>query len=396
MKVFKRIHTYLFFEFIPPFAISTFFLTSVFLMTRIPDITNMVVNYNSSITDILLLISYTLPRFMEFTIPMSAMISVLLTIMRMSGENEIIALKGAGMSLYKLLPPVLIFSVMTLLITMWVTVYGIPKGKLALKVKTIELARSSIDAALQERQFNSQLDGIMIYVAHVDMGTRDLTDVFIEDRRTADMVSISTAPRGRLVRQGNRDLYTIRLYDGMINQVNVQDHSVTNINFGHYDINIDLAAMQKNGDKKVRKDFDEMSLHELVQRIRNGFKTPERESEARLVLHEKFSIPFACLALGVLAFPLGVQSTSFRKSNGFGMGIGFFLLYYLLLAFGWSGGEAGRYPPGIAMWLPNVVMGIAGIFLLIRNAKERPVRLPLWIQHLPATVVARFRKRTKP
>lgn len=396
MKVFKRIHTYLFFELIPPFAISTFFLTSVFLMTRIPDITNMVVNYNSSITDILLLISYTLPRFMEFTIPMSAMISVLLTIMRMSGENEIIALKGAGMSLYKLLPPVLIFSVITLFLTLWMTVYGIPNGKLALKMKTIELARSSIDAALQERQFNSRLNGIMIYVAHVDMGTRDLTDVFIEDRRTADIVAISTAPRGRLVRKGNQDLYTIRLYDGMINQVNVQDHSVTNINFGHYDINIDLTALQKNGPREEGKDFDEMSLHELVRRIRNGFKTPEMDSEARLVLHEKFSIPFACLVLGLLAFPLGVQSIFLRKSSGFGMGMGFFLLYYLLLAIGWSGGEAGHYPPVIAMWLPNVVMGIAGIFLLIRNAKERPVRLPLWIQNLPAGVVARLRKRTKP
>ncbi|WP_035239326.1 LPS export ABC transporter permease LptF [Desulfobacter vibrioformis] len=396
MKVFKRIHTYLFLEFIPPFAISTFFLTSVFLMTRIPDITNMVVNYNSSITDILLLISYTLPRFMEFTIPMSAMISVLLTIMRMSGENEITALKGAGMSLYKLLPPVLIFSVIALFITMWMTVYGIPNGKLALKVKTIELARSSIDAALQERQFNSRLNGIMIYVAHVDMGTRDLTDVFIEDRRTADVVSISTAPRGRLVRKGNQDIYTIRLYDGMINQVNVQDHSVTNINFGHYDINIDLTALQKNGPREEKKDFDEMSLHELVQHIQNGFKTPEMDSEARLVLHEKFSIPFACLVLGLVAFPLGVQSISLRKSSGFGMGIGFFLLYYLLLAIGWSGGEAGHYPPVIAMWLPNVVMGGAGIFLLIRNAKERPVRLPLWIQNLPAIIVVRLRKRTEP
>ena len=65
---------------------------------------------------------------MEFTIPMSAMIAVLLTIMRMSGENEIIALKGAGMSLYKLLPPVIMFSVMTLLITMWVTVLRDSQG----------------------------------------------------------------------------------------------------------------------------------------------------------------------------------------------------------------------------------------------------------------------------
>ena len=396
MKVFKRIHSYLFFELVPPFAICTFFLTSVFLMTRIPEITNMVVNYNCRITDILALISFTMPRFMEFTIPMSAMISVLLTTMRMSGDNEIIALKGAGMSLYRLLPPILIFCVIALGITMWLTVYGIPKGKLALKVKTIELARSSIDAALQERQFNSQLDGIMIYVAHVDMGTRDLTDVFIEDRRSADMVSISTAPRGRLVRQENKNLYTIRLYDGMINQVNVQDHSVTNINFGHYDINIDLAAMQKNGGTAVAKDYDEMSLHEVLQLIQKGFNTPDQKNKALLVLHEKFSIPFACLALGVLAFPLGVQSTSLRKSSGFGMGISFFLLYYLLLLIGWSGGEAGQYPPVVAMWVPNVVMGGAGIFLLVRNAKERPVHLPLFIQNLGAAVVARFRKRGRP
>lgn len=78
------------------------------------------------------------------------------------------------------------------------------------------------------------------------------------------------------------------------------------------------------------------------------------------------------------------------------MGIGFFLLYYLLLAVGWSGGEAGHYPPVIAMWLPNVVMGAAGIYLLVRNAKERPVRLPRWIQNLPAAVLARFRKRIRP
>ncbi len=395
MKVFKRIHTYLFFEFIPPFAISSLFLTSVFLMTRIPDIMNMVVNYNSSITDILLLISYTLPRFMEFTIPMSVMIAILLTFMRMSGENEIVALKGAGISLYKLLPPVLVFAVLTTILTMWVTVFGVSWGKLSLKKKSLELARSSIDAALQERQFNSQLNDIMIYVSHVDMKTRNLTDVFIEDRRTPGVVAISVAPRGKLIRQDLDEVYTIRLYDGGINQVNAGENSVTHIHFGHYDINIDLAAMQKGGPKKLIKDLDEMSLHELIQRIRIGFKTPKMDSEARLVLHEKFSIPFACLALGLLAFPLGVQSMSSRKSNGFGMGIGFFLLYYLLLAFGWSGGEAGRYPPVIAMWMPNVVMGGAGIFLLIRNAKERPVHMPLWIQNFPATVVARFWKRTK-
>lgn len=395
MNPLKRIHTYIFFELVPPFFISLFFLTFVFLMTRIPQITNMVVNYNADITAILLMIGYTLPRFLEFTIPMSAMISILLTFMRMAGENEIVALKGAGTSLYKLLGPVVLFCAAATLMTMWVTLFGVSWGKLSLKEKSIEVARSSIDAALQERQFNSQLMGIMIYVSHVDMETKELSDIFIEDRRTTGVVTISTAPRGRLARQGEDNVYTIRLYDGAINQVSERDQSVTHINFGHYDINIDLDTMQKLGGGTVSKDLDELSLGELARKIREGIPETELRSEALMLLHEKFSIPFACLALGILAFPLGVQSMSLRRSSGFSLGIGFFLLYYFLLALGWSMGKAGHYPPAIGMWLPNLVMGGAGIYLLIRNAKERPVRLPEFVRRAGLRLSRMIKKRSR-
>jgi len=394
MMPFKRIHTYIFFELLPPFGISLFFLTFVFLMTRIPEITNMVVNYNADISAILMLIGFTIPRFLEFTIPMSAMITILLTFMRMAGENEIVALKGAGTSLYKLLGPVMVFSAAATMLTMWVTVFGVPWGKLSLRATSIELARSSIDAALQERQFNSRLDNIMIYVSHVDMNTRELTDVFIEDRRTPGVVAISVAPRGRLVRQGDDSFYTIRLYDGGINQVNAEDNSVTHINFGHYDINIDLDSMQKKGAGGFEKELDELSIHELIQKLKTGFPRKDMYREALMLLHEKFSIPFACLALGLLAFPLGVQSMSLRRSSGFGMGIAFFLLYYFLLALGWSMGKSGNYPPFIGMWLPDVVMGGAGIYLLVMNANERPVQVPGFVTVAGTWVVRKVKKRT--
>lgn len=374
MNPVKIIHTYIFKELIPPFAISLFFLTFVFLMTRIPEITNMVVNYNADLLSILMMVGFTLPRFLEFTIPMSVMISVLLISMRMSGENEIIALKGAGVSLYKLLPPVLVFCVIAAFLTLGVTVFGVSWGKLSLKKKTIEIARTSIDAALQERQFNLELTDIMIYVSHVNMKTRELTDVFIEDRRTKGITSISVAPLGKLIRQDNEMVYTIRLNNGMINQVNTKDNSVSFIQFENYDINIDLAGMHKVSDA-IKKDLDEISLVDLVQFIRAGNKDKADYSEALMVFHEKFSIPFACLALGILAFPLGIQSMSLGRSSGFGLGIFFFLLYYFLLAAGWSAGETGDYPPVIGMWLPNGVMLGAGIYLLIQNAKEQPVRL---------------------
>ena len=378
MKSYNIINRYILKELLSPFAISLFFLTFVFLMTRIPEITNMVVNYNADISSIGLMVVYTLPRFLEFTIPMSVMISILLTFMRMSQENEIVALKGAGVSLYKLLPPVLIFCFSGVLLTMWVTVFGVSWGKLSIKKKSIELARSSIDAALQERQFNFELEDVMIYVAHVNMKNKTLKDVFIEDRRTKGVVSISIAPSGKLMRLDEGQVYTIRLYDGVINQVDIKQGSVSHIQFGNYDINIDLNSMNKNNGK-ISKALDERTLVDLIRFLRSGIKDKALLSAVLMELHEKFSIPFACLSLGLLAFPLGIQSASLRRSSGFGFGISFFLLYYFLLAIGWSAGERGDYPPVFGMWLPNVIMGGIGIFFLVRNAKEKPVQFPEFV-----------------
>lgn len=375
MNAFNIINRYIFRELLSPFVISLFFLTFVFLMTRIPEITNMVVNYNADISSVALMIIFTLPRFLEFTVPMSVMISILLTFMRMSGENEIIALKNAGVSLYRLLTPVLVFSFMGVLLTLWVTVYGVSWGKLSLEKKSIEIASSSIDVAFQERQFNSQIENVMIYVSHVDMKTKELKDVFIEDRRTKGVTSISVAPLGKLIHMEDEKNYTIRLYNGLINQVDIDAGSVSTIKFGNYDINIDLRAMNKKI-KKVSKDIDERNLFDLIGLINSGVKDKLILREILLELHEKLSIPFACLALGILAFPLGIQSISLRKSSGFGFGVFFFLLYYCLLAVGWSAGEHGSFPPWLSMWLPNFVMGGIGVFLLVRNAKEKPVRVP--------------------
>jgi len=392
MKSFNMINRYIFKELLFPFAISLFFLTFVFLMTRIPEITNMVVNYNADISSVGLMLVYTLPIFLKYTIPMSVMISILLTFMRMTQENEILALKSAGVSLYKVLPPVLIFCFLGVFLSMWLTVFGEPWGKLSIKKKSIELARSSIDAALQERQFNSELEGVMIYVSYVDMKTKALKDVFIEDRRTKGVVNISIAPSGKLIRLKEGQVYTIRLYHGMINQVDVDEGSVSSIQFENYDINIDLNSMNKDTGE-ISKELDERNLSDLLRFLRSGIKDKVALSKALIELHEKFSIPFACLSLGLLAFPLGIQSASFRRSSGFGLGICFFLLYYFLLAIGWSAGGTGDYPPVLGMWLPNVIMGGIGIFFLVRNAKEKPVTLPAFVKRAASAVKKRVKRK---
>ena len=108
MRINTIIDRYLFREMAAPFVISLFFFTFVFLMARILDITNLIVNYHIRLVHVLLLFVYSIPYFMVFVVPMSTMMAVLLTFLRLSGDNEILALKSAGTSLYRMLPPVLV------------------------------------------------------------------------------------------------------------------------------------------------------------------------------------------------------------------------------------------------------------------------------------------------
>jgi len=379
MKPHTIINRYIFSQLIPPFAVSFLFLTFIFLMTRIPDITSMVVNYNTGLLSVGSLILYTLPRFMEFTLPMSVMIAVLLTFMRISSDNEIIALKGGGVSIYSLLPPVVVFSLLGTLLTTWITVWGVPWGKFSFEKKGFEIARSDLNIALKERQFNTRFKDIMIYVASMDMKTKKLNDIFIEDSRTESSINISVACSGVLVSDGENMRHTLRLYDGKINQVDVTTKAVNSIDFKTYDITLDLAASMGKAEN-IDKDTDEMSLGELARFIDANKSRPDVVSPARMEFHEKFSIPFACLFLGFLAFPLGLQSASSRRSSGFGLGMFFFIVYYLLLAGGEAAGEFGLFPPVVCMWMPNVVMGAAGLYLLVRIAGERPVQLPSFLK----------------
>ena len=374
MKFNSIIDRYIFKEMVPPFVINVGFFTFIFLMTRILDITNLVVNYKISLLSMCLLLVYSMPYFLVFVIPMSTMMTILLTFLRMSDDNEIIALKAGGVSIFRLLPPVFMFSLMTCLLTGYMAIYALPWGKLSIKRLTVQAAVSSLDAGLKERTFNDSFNGVMLYLNKIDIKTKELIDVFIEDERSKDTVSVVVAPRGKLFGDPGRLSYQLRLWDGIINQVDIKRRAVPSIRFDTYDIHLDLKKAMV-AEKGRPKDEKEMSLTELRHYLGG---TSHKDSQYYVTLieyHKKFSIPFACLALGVLAVPLGVQTRSARRSFGLGLGLGFFLLYYLLLSAGWVFGETGAYPPIIGMWVPNVVMAAIGIYLLIRIAREKPVQM---------------------
>jgi len=117
MKLNTAVNRYIFKELIPPYAMNLLFFIFVFLMRQILEITNVIVNYQVSLTAFFLMLAYSMPYFLAYIIPMSVMMSVLLTFLRLSSDNEIVALKASGISVYHLLPPVILFAVVNALLT---------------------------------------------------------------------------------------------------------------------------------------------------------------------------------------------------------------------------------------------------------------------------------------
>jgi lipopolysaccharide export system permease protein len=182
MKIVTIINRYILKEFLTPFAVNVLFFTFIFLMAELIEITNWIVNYNINLTTILWMIFYQMPFLLIFVIPISVMITVLLTFLRLSNENEILAIKTGGISLYVLLSPVFTFCFIGFVLTMVMSVYGQPRGRSALRELTRQIVSENMTIGLKERVFNDSFDDVVIYVNKIDSKSKMLIDVFIRMR----------------------------------------------------------------------------------------------------------------------------------------------------------------------------------------------------------------------
>lgn len=371
MKVNTIINRSIFKEMILPFLISLTFFCFVFLMAKTLDITNLIVNYDVNISKVLAVVAYMAPVFLEYVIPISVMIAVLLTFLRMSSDGEVIAIESSGISLFGLLPPVILFGILGSIFAGLISIYGVPWGKASMRKAMIEVAAQNLtEVGLKERTFIDSLEGVTIYINSINKKDGVLHDVFVKDRRNKYATSTTIAPRGILFAEKDKSTSFIRLFNGSINQVDLQNRLVNTINFDTYDIRLDLQTVSPVQKKKHRL---EMSLAELWQYIKTS---TSKDAEYYSILTEfnlKFSLPSSCLIFGILALPLGTMSGNVKKSSGVGYGLVFVLIYYILLSVGRVFGESGAFSPVIGVWAPIIILFFTAIFLFIRISNNRPL-----------------------
>ncbi len=90
-------------------------------------------------------------------------------------------------------------------------------------------------------------------------------------------------------------------------------------------------------------------------------------------VHKKFSIPFASIVFILIGAPLGIAARRGSLGVGATFSIIFFLVYWACLILGEDLADRQFMPPLLAMWFPNIVLGLIGAYLTWRTVKETTI-----------------------
>jgi lipopolysaccharide export system permease protein len=121
------------------------------------------------------------------------------------------------------------------------------------------------------------------------------------------------------------------------------------------------AKARQEADRKRQRMRTNKSIMESHQKSINKYAVE---------IHKKMSIPFASIVFVLIGAPLGIMARKGSMGVAISLSIGFFLLYWAFLIGGEDLADRKFITPFLAMWSPNIIVGIGGLYLTWRAVKE--------------------------
>ena len=365
----KIINRYIFREIALPFVIILFVLTFVLLMGKILQIMDLMINKGIRVLDIAHLIALIMPNFLLFTIPIALLVSILIAMGRLSADNEITVLKASGVSLLQLFYPVAVASLLAFACAMVIGYFLVPQSNFATKRLLFELASQNAGIGIKEKVFNADFKGLLLYADTIPADGASMENVIISDSRVLGEQNTILAKKAFLVADPKLMIVKLRLENGSIHTVGKDLKNYRKVDFKSYDINLDLSSTMSSFTDEA-KSSTEMTLSELLERMKKPDLAQAAMRELAIEVHKKFSIPLSCIFFGLLAMPLGITHHRSVKSRGFAVGLIIVAVYYLLRIGGEALVENGRMDPALGVWAPNMLFALLGVFLFYLAHRE--------------------------
>ena len=197
--MFKRLNRYIFTEFIvlfiATFLICSFVLLMQFLWKYLDDL----VGKGIEISVLLEFLLYAFLSVVPLSLPLAVLLASLITYGNLAERFELLAMKAAGMSLFKIMQPVMVFLLLLSGGAFYFSNNILPKAQLNMWTLLYSIRFKSPEMQIPEASFYTGLNGYSIYVREKDNKNKLLYDVIIYDFTNGfNNVSIMLADTGKI------------------------------------------------------------------------------------------------------------------------------------------------------------------------------------------------------
>ena len=412
--MFKYILSEMLFSFIICFCFFffIFFVNQILLMAK--DVLTKHVPFNQ----VALLILFSLPTVIAMSAPFASLVGTLMTVGRMTSDNEILVMLSSGLSYKNIFFPAIAVGVLVSILSFLTNDVLLPAGTVQFNKLWKKIAVSTPALELQENSVK-RFRNTIIVSGGVDGNA--VKNVLILDKTDDGERRIILASRAEL-KDGGRQGLSLDLEDAFISsskEVVREDYdfasseilrywvsnediipaaaNVTPREMSSRDVSeaikvkkVDVAqrenerklkfcAYTTNVENILRRGPDFSDWNRRVTAISNFSREKsviesiinDRSLNIHIIeIYRKFAVPFGAFFFVFLAVSLGLMAKKSGQTVGFIIGVLIAVLYWSMLFIGQASGIRLNAPPFWAMWLPNIICLVVGVILALVKVRR--------------------------
>jgi lipopolysaccharide export system permease protein len=337
--------------------------------------------FSSSVTliDVAELISLSVPRLVDYALPLAALIGVLLAFVRLNGDGELIAMRAAGIGFLELLPSVLCVLSLATLLCFCNALFVIPRANNLFESKLRSWGRAVLPSLMKEGAFINIIPKVVFFFDAVNPADLSVEGVLVQDQRQPDVRLTIVAERAQISYQGDFNHVVFRLANGVITSIPDNMENAQAVSFKTYELSLALDEVM-GAPSRIHVGRDEMTLAELQRMSRQ--EGNEDHLLYALEFHNRLAFPFSCLLLGLAGAPLGALFRRRSRLGAVSVGVVVYLAFYVGHSAGKGFGENGLVSPLLAVWAPNICTALGVAYLWTKTHKETPFAVVSVFKHM--------------
>jgi LPS export ABC transporter permease LptG/LPS export ABC transporter permease LptF len=357
----KTLDRYIFKEIFFPSVIAVVALTFVAFIREIGALLEVMVRQSATMSEIWAISVAIFPNVLTFTIPMAVLVGILTGFGRMSSDSEAIAFRAAGVSMKRLLYPVMFVGGLAWACNLMLAVWVAPRTAAHLRDLKYDIAIKQVSLELKARVFNESLTNWILYVQDVTAEGMTWRGIMLADLHDPNDPRVTFARSGALVADRNTRTFQLTLTDG--NTHNVSPLAPDQYSFSGFQTNTISIPMPEAPPKPEIPSLAETGTGTIWDKMQSNTATYEE----RVEFHRRLALPFACLFFALVGLPLGVSTSRGGKSMGLVLSLILMLVYYLAFIGGTRVANNSQFSPFLGAWLPNLGFLAFALFLFLRS-----------------------------